>query len=179
MTETAAKPLTKRRVLAIVALAILIVLGVGGGIVAHWLLRPNRSFVRPDLKLDHWAVVADGRHNSNTDLIFWRGEFYLVHASSPWHFGSEDCHLLMWRSPDAEEWERLAEFQIAESDIRDPKFAIIHDRLFMYVLKNDLWNPEPLTTQATWTDDGVRWQPLVDVKPEGWLFWRPKTRDGA
>jgi len=83
----------------------------------------------------------------------------------------------MWRSPDARQWERLREFHVPGEDIRDPKFAVIHDRLFMYVLKNVDFAAEPYATAATYTTDGAEWSELEDVEPEGWLFWRPKTRD--
>ena len=29
------------------------------------------------------------------------------------------------------------------------------------------------------SDDGRYWTPFQEVEPEGWLFWRPKTRDGT
>ncbi|HME72831.1 MAG TPA: hypothetical protein VKM54_23625, partial [Myxococcota bacterium] len=51
-----------------------------------------------------WDVVADGLHNSNTDLIYYRGQFLLVHAASPYHMGSSDCRLVVRRSADARHW---------------------------------------------------------------------------
>ena len=33
-----------------------------------------------------WVVTDDGKHNAFTDLIFWRGSFWLVYVSSPSHF---------------------------------------------------------------------------------------------
>lgn len=35
-------------------------------------LRPNRAVVDARLALEHWDAVADGMHNSNTDMIWWR-----------------------------------------------------------------------------------------------------------
>jgi hypothetical protein len=37
---------------------------------------------------------------------------------------------------------------------------------------------EPVTTVYTSSPDGVTWAPMVEVNQPGWLFWRPKTRDG-
>lgn len=150
---------------------------IAGVLLLYGFLRPNQSHVHPDLALETWAAVHDGMHNSNTDLTFWRDHFYLVHANSPWHFASPSCRLVLWRSVDAKTWDRLTEFQVPGEDIRDPKFAVIHGRLFMYVLKNTSFAAEPYSTQVTSTDDGQHWARVKDIEPPGWLFWRPKTRD--
>jgi len=41
------------------------------GLLAYWCLRPHVAGVDPDVVRETWDVVADGAHNSNTDLIFW------------------------------------------------------------------------------------------------------------
>jgi len=148
-------------------------------ILVYWLVRPNTARVDPSLGVESWVAVGDGEHHSNTDLIFWKDRFYLVHASSPWHFASERCRVVLRRSPDARTWEQVATFRVPGQDIRDPKLAVIGGRLFLYVLKNVDLNPEPYTTALTTSTDGVTWTPLEDIEPKGWLFWRPKTRDGV
>jgi len=148
-------------------------------LVGYWRFRSNTAEIVPGLCPESWVAVGDGMHNSNTDLIWWRGHFYLIHASSPWHFGSEACHLVLHRSTDARSWEQVATFRVPGQDIRDPKLADVRGRLCLYVLKNVDWNPEPYTTAMATSDDGTTWSPLADVKPAGWLFWRPKTRDGV
>ena len=47
------------------------------------LLRPNRAEVEPRLGLESWDLVADGEHNSNTDLLLWRGAWWLVQRLMP------------------------------------------------------------------------------------------------
>ena len=71
----------------------LLALAAGG---ACWLLRPNASQVDPRLALESWDIVADGEHNSNTDLIWWRDAFLLVHAASPYHLGTPRSRLLVF-----------------------------------------------------------------------------------
>jgi hypothetical protein len=142
-------------------------------------LRRNRAFVNPGLEMETWDVVADGAHNSNTDLIHFDGSFYLAHQTSPWHFGSEDSRLIIRRSADARKWEKVAEFQAPGEELRDPKFAIIGGRLFLYALRNRAWEPSPYTTVYTTSEDGASWGPLVDVRPEGWVFWSPETVDST
>jgi hypothetical protein len=142
-------------------------------------LRPNTAFIDPRLEMEVWPVVADGAHNSNTDLIYWNGAFYLAHQASLAHFGNERSRLFVKKSADARRWEVVAELTVPGEELRDPKFAAIGDRLFLYVLRNRTWNPEPYTTAYTVSPDGSSWAPLVDVQPEGWLFWHPETFDSV
>jgi hypothetical protein len=142
-------------------------------------LRPNTAYINPRLSMETWPIVADGAHNSNTDLIYWKNSFYLAHQASVAHFGNEKSRLLVKKSPDAHHWEAVAEFPVPGEELRDPKFAAIGDRLFLYALRNRTWNPEPYTTTYTVSPDGSAWTPLVDVQPEGWLFWHPETFDSV
>lgn len=150
---------------------------VGGEILLYWLARPNTASIDPSLEMETWDIVADGTHNSNTDLIYWNDSFYLVYQTSPYHLGSERSKLIIRKSGDARYWEKVTEFQASRGELRDPKFAAIGDRLFLYALRNVRWTAEPYTTAYTFSEDGSRWSPLVDAQPEGWLFWRPKTFD--
>jgi len=153
-------------------------------LLAWFWLRPNRARVHPALAAETWDVVADGLHNSNTDLIHYRGQFLLVHAASPYHMGSSDCRLVVRRSVDARRWEKLAELRMPGEDIRDPKFALIAGKLFLYALPNRGFYALPYGTLYSTTETGEQWsafQPVVleGTEPEGWLFWRPKTQDQA
>lgn len=135
---------------------------------------PNGSRLHPELELEHWTAVKDGKHNLTTDMILWRDRFYLVHASSPWHIASEASKLVVWESRDARDWRPVAEFTMPGGDIRDPKLAVIGDRLFLYVLRNVGFVAEPSATSFTVTDDGKHWTELTECEPHGWLFWRVK-----
>jgi hypothetical protein len=148
-------------------------------LVTHFSFRPNRSEVSEVLKMETWPAVHDGLHNSNTDMIFYDGSFYLIHAAAPYHFASETTRLVLLKSQDAREWEKIAEFQNPGEDIRDPKLAVIDDKLFIYALKNVDFAAEPYGTVVTTSTDGVNWEPFQDIEPKGWLFWRPKSNDGG
>jgi len=141
---------------------------------ASWAVRRPRV---EGWDVEHWPVVADGRHNLTTDLTEWRGLLYLVHSSSAWHIGA-DSSVRIWRSVDGFVWEESARLRFPGADIRDPKFAVIGGRLFLYVLRNEGVLAEPSGTAVTSSDDGASWSELKDCEPRGWLFWRPKTRDG-
>lgn len=147
-------------------------------LLAYWLLRPNRAQLNPALEFESWDVVADGEHNSNTDMIEWRGYFWLVHAASPYHLGTPRSRLVIRRSTDARSWQALASLQVPGKDIRDPKFAILGDRLFLYALPNSGVYATPEGTVLSTSEDGETWTPFEPLEPAGWLFWRPKSRDG-
>jgi hypothetical protein len=147
-------------------------------VVTYWSLRPNRARIDPSLEPEHWVAVRDGMHNSNTDLAYWRGHYYLIHASSPWHLASSSCRLILWRSRDARVWERVRDFRGTETDIRDPKLAAIGKRLFLYALPNRALEPRPYETQLAHSRDGESWSELRTVQPGGWLFWKPRSPDG-
>jgi len=150
-----------------------------GALALAWLtLRPNRAQVDPRLGLESWQVVADGEHNSNTDMVLWRGRFLLVHAASPWHLGTPRSRLLVKQSADGRAWQTLARLQVPGQDIRDPKLVAIGGRLFLYALPNDGAYATPERTLLATSEDAVRWTDFEPVGPDGWLFWRPKTRDG-
>src|SRR5262245_1067964 len=158
--------------------AIAAVVGILG--TGYCLRRPNRAEVSPALGLETWPAVADGAHNSNTDLIHWQGAFWLVHAAAPWHFASRTTRLRLWRSEDARSWTPVTDFQNPGEDIRDPKLVAIGDRLFLYWLNNRHFpEPEPYLTKVSWSTDGRSWAPAHDVGQDGWLFWRPRSPDGG
>jgi len=154
------------------------------GLLAWFWLRPNQARIHPSLGAETWDVVADGLHNSNTDLIYYRDRFLLVHAASPYHMGTSDCRLVVRRSADARHFEKIAELRVPGEDIRDPKFAVVAGRLFLYALPNRGFYALPYGTLYSTSETGEQWtafEPVVleGTEPHGWLFWRPKTRDGV
>jgi len=147
------------------------------GKIAGTLVPGQKQSVDRDVVVERWKAVSDGAHNSNTDLTYWNGNFYLCHQASPFHLGTSRSRMRLWRSPDAHRWDLVREFKPDQWEYRDPTFGQIGDRLFIYFLPNRDRNPEPFTTAFTWTLDGNEWAPVRDVANDGWLFWRPKTLD--
>ncbi len=146
----------------------------------YWYLRPNRAHVNPSVVVQSWDIANDKNHNSNTDMIQWQGQFYIAYVSSPFHFASNKSVLHIKVSSDlGHTWTEVKAFNANGQDIRDPKFAIIGNRLFLYALKNDEFLAEPYLTMYSYTTDGTTW-PDIQTLPnvQGWLFWRPKTQDG-
>ena len=103
--------------------------------VLYWKYRPLSDIdVAPSLKLETWAAVPPDAHHSNTDLIKYQGQYLLVHATSRWHFAYKKCKLAVRSSQDGKSWKVLSEIRVPGEDVRDPKFAIIGDKLFLYFL---------------------------------------------
>lgn len=150
-------------------------------LVGYWYLRPNRAQVNSGVVLNTWDITRDGMHNSNTDMIRWQGKFYISYISSPFHFGSDASVLHIKRSNDlGATWEEVDQFNPPGEDIRDPKFAIIGNKLFLYALKNTSFIAEPYLTVYSATENGSDWTNFRTVPGiDGWLFWRPKTQDGV
>ncbi|MBD3185761.1 hypothetical protein GF325_02940 [Candidatus Bathyarchaeota archaeon] len=152
-----------------------------GTLSLEWLARPAGYRLNPDLEYNDYDAVNDGLHNSNTDMTWWNGSIYMVHASSPYHMGSTKCRLVIWRSHDMQEWTKLVELHSEGEDIRDPKFANIGGKLFLYALRNKVDDPiaDPYGTIFSWSDDGETWQDWEDIEHDGWLFWRAKSPDNV
>ena len=164
---------TVGQILATILLGVILLFG-------YWYLRPNRAQVNKEVIVETWDIANDDAHNSNTDMIEWQGQFYLSYVSSPYHFGNDASVMHIKRSSDmGRTWEEMSTFNPENDDIRDPKFAAIGERLFLYALKNDSFVAEPYVTVYSYTEDGENWSNFETIPNlDGWLFWRPKTRDG-
>jgi hypothetical protein len=164
--------------LGIVIGAVLIALLVTVGI---WWVRPNRAKVDARVVPASWDFTHGGLHNSNTDMTRWNGQYYIAFVSSPFHFGNSGSRLHVMRARSiTSPWAEVESFNPGAVDIRDPKFGTIGDRLFVYALENHAFNPEPFRTVYSFSRDGTGWSEFrAIVGQDGWLFWRPKTRDGV
>jgi hypothetical protein len=85
--------------------------------------------------------------------------------------------LILLTSDDCKKWSKVHEFIYPGCELRDPKFAVINGRLFLYALPNVRLSPAPYSTFFTSTKNGSDWDPFAEVNVKGWLFWRPKTYD--
>jgi hypothetical protein len=107
---------------------------MAAGRLAHWLVPARKPQVNRQVVLETWDAVSDGTHNSNTDLTFWNGQFYLCHQTSPYHLGSSRSRILLWRSNDGRAWEQVAVFKADTGEYRDPTFGQIQGKLYLYLL---------------------------------------------
>ncbi|PWB50460.1 MAG: hypothetical protein C3F13_16035 [Anaerolineales bacterium] len=132
----------------------------------------------PVSPLDSWTVFDNGLHNAFTDLVVWRDMFWLAFVSSPSHFASRRSRIVLMCSSNARNWEQVSRLDGGGEDIRDPKLAVIHDRLTIYALLNRSFDPQPYRTVHFDSADGESWSSFTVVGPAGWLLGKPKTVDG-
>lgn len=157
-------------------LVIILVLGLGI-ILASWYFSTNNSKVNPNYKIEVWDAVSNEGHNFNTDLLLWNDYFYLIYQHSKTHFFDGDSKLVLLRSKNCKTWEKLSEIKYEGLEFRDPKLAVINNILFLYALKNFVYDPEPSQTFYSTSKDGYNWSKFMEIEPEGYLFWKPKTLD--
>ncbi|RJP67327.1 MAG: exo-alpha-sialidase [Candidatus Abyssobacteria bacterium SURF_17] len=161
---------------------VVIALVIAAAPILYWRYRsPSDIHISERLRLEVWTAVPPDAHHSNTDLFKFGDQYILAHATSPWHFASRKCRLVIRSSRDGRDWKVLAEIMVPGQDVRDPKLALIQGKLFLYFLSNaNKFQPEPTGTSYCVSSDAKNWsapQELSSMK--GWLIWRPKTHDGV
>lgn len=166
-----------KRFLQIIGLLIILLIIAAGIILASWYFSSNDTKVDPRLHAEVWNVVTDDGHNFNTDLLLWNEYFYLIYQHSSTHFFDVDSRLVLLRSKDCKSWEKISEIKYEGLEFRDPKLSVINKTLFLYALKNFVYDPEPLQTFYATSKDGYNWSDFNEIEPNGFLFWKPKTLD--
>jgi len=129
----------------------------------------------------------NGEHNGFTDLIRWRGRYWLAFRSSPDGHGSPPsarASIIILASDDAQSWTPVHRFSVEGRDTRDPHLLAFQGRLFVY---SATWyveqgTPPPrgdlnrMLGYGCWTDDGSTWEgPLVLEGTYGHYIWRCGT----
>lgn len=159
-------------------LGIIFFLILAGSLFLWWWVRPSTYQVNGHLQYTEWDAVSNGRHNANTDLIYWNGYYYFIYANQPGNQGSTTTFLSVNRGTDLHNLTQVTTLNVPGQDIRDPKFAVINNTLFIYYLKNNGFMANPYTTAYVYTSNGLNFSTGQDVQGlEGWLMWRPKTYD--
>ncbi|MBN2310882.1 MAG: exo-alpha-sialidase [Candidatus Hydrogenedentes bacterium] len=133
-----------------------------------------------------WMVKAfgDGRHNAFTDLVQWRGAYYVCFRNGQSH-GSMDGTIRVLRSADLKHWEPCGTLDTFGDD-RDPHFAVKDDTLFVYFgvwdLRHDPGHGTPgrgaVRSHVATTRDGTTWAAVQGVYEPGWWLWRVEVHDG-
>lgn len=73
-------------------------------------------------------LFGDGHHNAFTDLLHWKGYYYLCFRTAQTHAVNTPGDVLVHRSADLQEWELCARFDTGGDD-RDPKLIDAGERL--------------------------------------------------
>ncbi|HPM81461.1 MAG TPA: hypothetical protein PLF81_12220 [Candidatus Anammoximicrobium sp.] len=128
-------------------------------------------------------VFHNGEHNAFTDLVRFKGTFYLTFRSCPdGHMVHPTASIIVLASDDAQQWRQVHRFSVAERDTRDPHFLIFRDRLFVYTgtwysgattLPREDYDLNKHLGYAAWSDDGTKWHsPIMLEGTFGHYVWR-------
>jgi len=151
------------------------------------LVPPAAGAAPPQVKIENIRrVFHNGEHNAFTDLIRWRGQFWLTFRSCPdGHGVASTASIIVLKSSDTRTWTQVHQFAVPKRDTRDPHFLVFKEKLFIYT---GTWYagdgvPAPGTVDfnrhlgyAVWTADGARWEgPRHLEGTYGHYIWRVAT----
>ncbi|GMW01420.1 MAG: hypothetical protein AMXMBFR84_25570 [Candidatus Hydrogenedentota bacterium] len=133
-----------------------------------------------------WSVrvTHHERHNAFTDLVYWKGQYYLGFRHGESH-ASGDGEIRILRSDDLKAWSPCGRIKTLGDD-RDAHFAPTEDTLYLYFGTWDLLHtdgPELVERKSvksfvTSTTDGEKWSKPVGIYKAGWWVWRVRYHDG-
>jgi len=131
----------------------------------------------------------NGEHNAFTDLVRFKGRFYLTFRSCPdGHMVHPTASIIILASDDTKEWRQAHRFSVALRDTRDPHFLIFKDKLFVYTgtwysgtkaLAREDYDLNKHLGYAAWSEDGAKWHsPIMLEGTFGHYIWRAAAFDG-
>jgi len=134
-------------------------------------------------------VFHNGEHNAFTDLIRWRGKFWLAFRSCPdGHSVFPTASVIILTSRDGKDWTQAHRFCVPQRDTRDPHFLAFQDKLFVYTgtwYCGDTAPPRSDYTlnkhlgYAAWSADGEQWHsPVMLEGTFGHYVWRATSFNG-
>lgn len=144
----------------------------------------------PEVRVENARrVFWNGEHNAFTDLIRWKGRFYLTFRSCPdGHMVFPTSKIIVLVSDDAKSWEKVHEFSVPKRDVRDPHFLDFKGKLFIYTGTWYCGNSAPkredykINTHlgfGVWTGDGAKWSEPEQLEGTyGHYIWRATAHEG-
>ncbi|NLS77477.1 MAG: hypothetical protein GXY76_09490 [Chloroflexi bacterium] len=130
-------------------------------------------------------VYNDGNHNAFTDLVHFKGAYYLTFRSCiDGHMVYDSSRILILHSLDTVHWRLAHAFHVPDRDVRDPHFLALGDALFVYSgtwLADGRREREQNDQQGygCWTTDGKTWRgPRFLEGTQGHYIWRAAAHEG-
>lgn len=125
----------------------------------------------------------NGEHNAFTDLVRFKGRFYLTFRSCPdGHMVHPTASIIVLASDDTQSWKQVHRFRVEKRDTRDPHFLVFRDKLFVYTgtwysgdttLPRNQYDLNLHLGYAAWSDDGLEWHgPTLLDGTFGHYIWR-------
>lgn len=134
-------------------------------------------------------AFANGEHNAFTDLVRFKGRFYLAFRSCPdGHMVFPSSSIIVLASDDTKSWQPVHRFSVPLRDTRDPHFLAFQDKLLVYTgtwysgptaLPRDDYDLNKHLGYAAWTGDGAEWHgPVMLEGTFGHYIWRAAAQGG-
>jgi hypothetical protein len=134
-------------------------------------------------------VFHNGEHNAFTDLIKWKGIYWLTFRScADGHMVHPTSSIRVLTSSDLKTWTEVHKFSVAQRDTRDPHFLDFDGKLFIYTgtwysgdttLPRDEYDLNKHLGYAVWTADGKQWSDPQQLEGTyGHYIWRAASHDG-
>ncbi|MFN0167674.1 MAG: sialidase family protein [Bryobacteraceae bacterium] len=130
--------------------------------------------------VEHRKVWDQGQHNAFTDLIQFKGKWYMTFRESQSHVG-DDGALRVLVSKDGQAWESAALLTSKVADLRDPHLSITgRNELMLTGGIRHLKTPRPPNdTHAWFSADGKKWSVPVQIGESGLWLWNMDWYKGA
>ena len=127
------------------------------------------------------CLFGDGYHNAFTDLLHWKGHYYLCYRTAQTHGVNTPGDVLVHRSANLKEWEPCARFDTGGDD-RDPKLIDAGERLgVVFGTWFPRWGAEgksvrsldyDLISHVAVTRDGRCWSTPQQMYGVNYWMWR-------
>ena len=124
-------------------------------------------------------VVSQVSHN-NLDVVWFRGRMFFAFRTAPYHFASPKVVMYVVSTEDHEHWTFEAAFDM-DTDLREPRFLAIGDRLFLYFAVLGDFLPEFTPREARVAEylGPAEWSASETVLAPGFIPWRTKSLAGV
>jgi hypothetical protein len=134
-------------------------------------------------------IFHNGEHNAFTDLVRFKGRFYLTFRSCPdGHMVHPTASIIIFASDDTMDWKQVHRFNVERRDTRDPHFLVFQDKLFVYTgtyysgtttLARADYDLNKHLGYAAWSEDGATWHsPIMLEGTFGHYIWRAAAFGG-
>lgn len=105
--------------------------------------------------IDIRRIWDRGNHNAFTDIIFFKGKFYVVFREGDGHIPNKDNtgngKIRILTSKDAEFWESHSLLELDGIDLRDPKISVTPKNRLLIIMGGSNYENGSLKSIATYT----------------------------
>ncbi len=118
------------------------------------------------------------RSNNNVDVARFGDAFFLAFRDAQSHFASGNVRLYVLRSTDRKNWSLENTIQLPDSDLREPRFLVFRDKLFLYFFRGGdrVYDFEPKSIYMTERSGERTWSEPEAIYKPGYVVWRAKAR---